>query len=205
MQSPATMHDSKSHRCPEEECLRAALCQNAAPSVLCTSSDEPLYIHAQIGQDALPLPATRHLLAATDTALAALSGRCHQPIPAANRKYCAALLRTLERCRRRFGRFTLRCNKKAATACSTRLAQIQRGRCGARRPHALELCSRSSKRLKGCKNRTCCTRQSRHAGQPHLCHAEILITHRTQSARLEAYRAYPVVCCSPKGGRRDRG
>ena len=72
---------------------------------------------------------TRQLLANTDAA--AIDARCRQPIAPADRKYCTALLRTLERCRRRFGRFTLRCNDKGATACSTSLAEIQRGHCSA--------------------------------------------------------------------------
>jgi len=82
--------------------------------------------------------AARQLLTYADVTLA--GSRCRQPATAADKKYCAALFRTLERCRRRFGRFTLRCNDRGATTCSTSLAQIQRGRCSARSPLRLTLC-----------------------------------------------------------------
>jgi len=76
----------------------------------------------------------RQLLTAVDAADAAAldASRCQQPVSAANARYCEALFRTLDRCRHRFGRFTLRCSHTGATACSTGLAQIQGGRCGAR-------------------------------------------------------------------------
>ena len=73
----------------------------------------------------------RQLLAVDASDATALSTRCKQPITPASQKYCAALFRTLERCWRSFGRFTLRCTGRGATACSTSLAQIQGGRCGA--------------------------------------------------------------------------
>ena len=81
------------------------------------------------------LPATaRQLLAAEDALDAtATEYRCREPIAPGNQKYCAALFRTLDRCRRLFGRFTLRCNVDGATACSTSLAQIRGGRCSALR------------------------------------------------------------------------
>ena len=75
----------------------------------------------------------RQLLVTVDAAdAAALDDRCRHPIAPANAKYCAALFRTLERCRHLFGRFTLRCTHERATACSTSLAEIRRGRCSAR-------------------------------------------------------------------------
>ncbi len=73
---------------------------------------------------------TRQILAIEDAA-ALDANRCVQPISAHNAKYCASLFRTLQRCRHVFGRFTLRCSRSSATACSTSLAQIQGGRCGA--------------------------------------------------------------------------
>ena len=71
------------------------------------------------------IASARQLLEAVDAADGDL--RCRQPITSANARYCAALFRTLERCRRLFGRFTLRCNDRGATACSTSLAVIVRG------------------------------------------------------------------------------
>ena len=77
----------------------------------------------------------RQLLATVDASDAAsLDYRCRQPIDPANEKYCAALFRTLERCRRLFGRFTLRCDNHGATACSTSLAENHAGRCSAHYP-----------------------------------------------------------------------
>ena len=87
---------------------------------------------AQTDQDAVQPATSRQLLAAADTSdAAAAEYRCREPIAPANAKYCAALFRTLDRCRRLFGRFTLRCNDSGATACSTRLALIRSGRCSA--------------------------------------------------------------------------
>ncbi len=77
----------------------------------------------------------RQLLATTSAADAvAPDYRCREPIAPSSQKYCAALFRTLGRCRRLFGRFALRCNDKGATACSTSLAQIRRGHCSAPQP-----------------------------------------------------------------------
>ncbi len=83
----------------------------------------------QAREDATHATTARQLLAAADTAVT--DARCRLPIAAGNKKYCAALIRTLERCRRLYGRFTLRCNAKGATACSTSLAQIKGRHCGA--------------------------------------------------------------------------
>jgi len=78
------------------------------------------------------LMTARQLLATTSAADAAATDyRCRDPIARSNEKYCAALFRTLNRCRRLFGRFTLRCNDKGATACSTSLAVIRTGHCSA--------------------------------------------------------------------------
>ena len=73
---------------------------------------------------------TRQILAAADAA-ALDADRCQQPSAPADTRYCASLLRKLNRCRHVFGRFTLRCSRTAATACSTSLAQIHGDRCGA--------------------------------------------------------------------------
>ena len=73
----------------------------------------------------------RQLLTVDATDAAVLDGRCGPPVAPADRKYCSALTRTLARCRHSFGRFTLRCSHTTATACSTSLAQIRGGRCGA--------------------------------------------------------------------------
>ena len=81
-------------------------------------------------QNAGRVATARQLLAVDVADAAALDARCQPPIAHASRKQCAALFRTLARCRRSFGRFTLRCSHAAATACSTSLAQIQGGRCG---------------------------------------------------------------------------
>ena len=81
-------------------------------------------------QDTLQATSARQLIETGDAAVPEY--RCRNPIAPANEKYCAALFRTLDRCRRLFGRFTLRCTDKGATACSTSLAQIRRGRCSAR-------------------------------------------------------------------------
>ncbi len=88
--------------------------------------------HAQVGQDDVQSSVGRQLQR-TESADAAEAAdyRCRDPIAPANAKYCAALFRTLDRCRRLFGRFTLRCNDNGATACSTSLAQIRSGRCSA--------------------------------------------------------------------------
>ena len=84
------------------------------------------------GIDAGHSTSTRQLLATTELLDAAAHDYlCRHPIAPSNRKHCAALFRTLDRCRRLFGRFTLRCTDKGATACSTSLAQVQRGRCSA--------------------------------------------------------------------------
>ena len=86
---------------------------------------------AQVGVSsnaAMPAGA-RRLQEATDAA--ALDALCGEPIARANLRYCTALLRTLARCRADFGRFTLRCSRTGATACSTSLAEIRNGRCGA--------------------------------------------------------------------------
>ena len=81
------------------------------------------------------LKTARQLLATEDAAgAAATEFRCREPIAPANAKYCAALFRTLDRCRRLFGRFTLRCNDSGATACSTSLAVIRSGHCSAHKP-----------------------------------------------------------------------
>ena len=78
------------------------------------------------------LMTARQLLATTSAADAAAADyRCRDPIAPSNQKYCAALFRTLDRCRRLFGRFALRCNDRGATACSTSLAQIRNGHCSA--------------------------------------------------------------------------
>ena len=87
------------------------------------------FVNAQTGQDVMQPATTRQLLGISDAA--ALDYRCREPIAPSNANYCATLLRKLERCRRQFGRFTLRCNNRGATACSTSLAEIQRGRCSA--------------------------------------------------------------------------
>jgi hypothetical protein len=72
-----------------------------------------------------------HMLAASDDD--AVDARCRDPIARADQRYCTYLLRTLARCRMRIGRLTLRCSRAGATACSTSLAQIRDGRCGALR------------------------------------------------------------------------
>ena len=82
-----------------------------------------------IASTTMRLGAARRLLTAADTV--ALHARCRQPIVRADLRYCTALLRTLARCRRHFGRFTLRCGRTGATACSTGLAEIRDGHCGA--------------------------------------------------------------------------
>ncbi len=74
---------------------------------------------------------TRRILAAEDAAALDAANRCLQPISPHNAKYCASLFRKLDHCRHVFGRFTLRCSRSSATACSTSLAEIQGGRCGA--------------------------------------------------------------------------
>ena len=79
--------------------------------------------------DAAQVTNGRQLLAVEDAE--AVEYRCRDPIAPANEKYCEALFRTLNRCRRQFGRFTLRCTPNGATACSTSLAQIRNGRCSA--------------------------------------------------------------------------
>ena len=61
---------------------------------------------AQVGEDAAQSATGRRLLAIEDSP----DYRCRAPVAPADKKYCAALLRTLARCRRLFGRFTLRCN-----------------------------------------------------------------------------------------------
>ena len=68
-------------------------------------------------------------LASADAAL--LDARCRQPTGLVNEILCAALARTLEGCQQRFGAFTLRCSNSGATACSSSMAVIQHGRCGA--------------------------------------------------------------------------
>ncbi len=85
---------------------------------------------AQGSEDTVQSAPGRQLLAIDETPP---DYRCRAPIARADAKYCAALFRTLARCRRLFGRFTLRCTDRGATACSTSLAQIQGGRCGAQR------------------------------------------------------------------------
>ena len=77
----------------------------------------------------MQLAGFERLVSAADAA--ALDARCKTPIARTNKSFCAALLRTLARCRARFGRFTLRCSRTGATACSTSLAEIRDGHCGA--------------------------------------------------------------------------
>ena len=78
------------------------------------------------------VPTARQLLTVDATDAASLdANRCLQPTSPHNAKYCASLFRKLDRCRHVFGRFTLRCSSSSATACSTSLAQIRDGRCGA--------------------------------------------------------------------------
>ena len=83
----------------------------------------------QTAQKTVQLPDVQQFLASADPAL--LDKRCDRPRSLLDKIYCAALLRTLESCQRRFGPFTLRCCDNGATACSTDLAVILHGRCGA--------------------------------------------------------------------------
>ena len=71
----------------------------------------------------------QQFLASADPSL--LSDHCWHPVIPFYRPYCAALAQTLVSCQQRFGLFTLRCSRNAATACSTSLATIQQGHCGA--------------------------------------------------------------------------
>ncbi len=117
-------------------------------SVLPISCTHPSFCDAQ-GIDAGHSTSARQLLAETDLLdAAALDSLCLHPIAPSSRKHCAALFHTLERCRRLFGRFTLRCTDKRATACSTSLAEIQHGRCSAlfplyEHPHGTSIVSSS--------------------------------------------------------------
>ena len=79
----------------------------------------------------MQIATARQLLSMDAADAAAIDYRCREPIAPVDKNYCGALFRTLDRCRHRFGRFTLRCDADGATACSTSLAVIQRGHCSA--------------------------------------------------------------------------
>ena len=130
----ATARSVRGSYCPDVSALLCAhlLSWQTVKAPMCSRhADVCIALPGQADPGALHAAAGRQLLAAEDAA-AALDYRCRQPIRAANMRHCAALLRTLAHCRRRFGRFTLRCSDTGATACSTSLAQILHGRCSAK-------------------------------------------------------------------------
>ena len=152
------------------------------------------YRIAQTAEDIVQPKSARQLLAVEDAAdAAATEYRCREPIAPVNAKYCTALFRTLDRCRRVFGRFTLRCDDSGATACSTSLAVIRGGHCSAcadpcanvGRTTSLHLVTPQSITVASIGSKSCQLHQT------------------TFTSMLPIGKLSSPACCSSEGGRRD--